>query len=135
MATLKPEQYEAIAMLALPKAVRPSLGEIADKVGVDASTLYRWRKDPAFQAEQKRESVAMSMDRMADVLEALADGAIEDRNAAAAKTYLQMHGMLTEKVEVDANVKGDSLDPAAILARAERFRASGNRADGDKDAS
>lgn len=31
----------------------------------------------------------------------LADAAVEDRNAAAAKLVLQVHGMLTDKLEIE----------------------------------
>jgi len=104
---LRPEQYVAIEWLAQPKFGGKTLGEIAEVCEVDVRTLYNWRRDETFQAELKREMVRKSQDRLPEVIESMADFAIREGNAAAAKLVLTMNGLLTEKVEVKTeNVDG-----------------------------
>lgn len=98
-------QYEAIELLILRGKQRMTKGAIATKLGINVRTLRRWELDPMFGAEYKRLVVQSTTSRMPEILDALADAVIEDRNAGAAKILLQMHGMLKQTVEVTRTEK------------------------------
>lgn len=97
---LTPEQYEAIAYLVQPKKGRLNYKQIAERVGVDERTLLRWRKKPDFDAEYKAEIVRLTHARLPELMDALADHAINDGNAAMAKLILEANRMLTKQVDV-----------------------------------
>lgn len=97
---LSATQYEAIDLLVLRGKQKMTKGAIAEKLGINPRTLRRWEQDPVFIAEYKRLVVQATTSRMPEILDALTDAVIEDRSAAAAKLLLQMHGMLTQTVEV-----------------------------------
>lgn len=124
MRGLNEKQMAAIEYLAMPKRGGLTYDEIAENVGVARSTLSEWRKQDRFNQALNRRIVQLSQDRMADVFEAAIDGIIEDRNAAIFRTFLQAHGMLTDKVEVETKDKGADVD--AIKAEIEAMRRKGN---------
>ena len=98
--------------------------EIAKEVGVAKSTLFEWKKLDYFNAELKAEIVRKTTDRLPEMFNAMLDNVIETGNAAAFRTIVQMHGMLTEKVEVD-NKNGGSADINEMKAAIERMRNRG----------
>lgn len=101
MKRLEAHHLIAIHYLAQPRRGGKTMEEIAKECGVDRRTLYKWLRDPLFERELKKEIARQSMNRLPEVLESMADAAVEDRNAAAAKLVLQVHGMLTDKLEVE----------------------------------
>lgn len=101
MKRLEAHHLIAIHYLAQPRRGGKTMEEIAKECGVDRRTLYRWLSDPLFERELKKEIARQSLNRLPEVLESMADAAVEDRNAAAAKLVLQVHGMLTDKLEVE----------------------------------
>lgn len=117
---LKPEQYDAIELLALPKGMRPTYNEIAEKVGVHKNTIANWRKDEAFQAELKRAIIRGTQERLPEMMDALIDHGIGG-NAAAAKLILQANGMLTDNVVVETK-ESALTDQKAIEERIAKFK-------------
>lgn len=101
MKRLETHHLIAIHYLAQPRHGGKTMEEIAKECGVTRQTLYNWMRDPLFDRELKREMARQSLNRLPEVLESMADAAVEDRNAAAAKLVLQVHGMLTDKLEVE----------------------------------
>ncbi|MDR9852904.1 phBC6A51 family helix-turn-helix protein [Paenibacillus sp. VCA1] len=99
--SLTQEQYDAIAWLAQPKKGGKTYDEIAQIVGVHRSTIFEWKKNPAFEAELKRQMVRNSQDKLPELIESLSEIAIRDGNAAMAKLALQINGLLTDKIEVE----------------------------------
>lgn len=95
--------------------------QIAEKVGVTVRTLYRWKKDHAFVAEWKHQIIRESIERLPEVMESMADNIIETGNAAGFRTYIQLHGMLTEQVSVETT-SGSGLDAADLRAEIKRLR-------------
>ena len=118
---LNEKQIAAIEYLSLPKRGGMEYGEIAEAVGVDRATLYRWRRDDFFNDELKRQIVRNTLDRLPDVMESIPDHIINDGNAAMFRTLLQAHSLLTDKVEVTAKDSGDK-DVDAIKADIARIR-------------
>ncbi|WPS88830.1 phBC6A51 family helix-turn-helix protein [Brevibacillus halotolerans] len=108
--SLNTEHYIAIGYLSQPKRSGKTMEEIAKECGVDRTTLYNWRKDPLFERELKRAIIRESIDRLPEVIESMADAAIDDKNAAAAKLVLQVNEMLTDRVEVEQRGSTDVPD-------------------------
>lgn len=125
MGRLHEKQIAAIAFLSRPKRGGLTYEQIANEVGVDKATLYRWRTDDeAFAAELKRVITRTTLSRMPDIMESIPDHIIKDGNAAMLRTFLQMHGMLTEKVEVEAKDGGVDIDSIREKLRADAERES-----------
>ena len=125
---LNEKQIAAIEFLALPKRGGLTYAQIAEKVGVDERTLYRWKNDDFFNEQLKRKIIANTIDRLPEVMESVPDHIIKDGNAAMLRTLLQAHGLLTDKVEVE-NKGEKATDTDAIKAEIERMK----RARGIKD--
>lgn len=104
--SLNTEHLVAIRYLALPKSERPTVDDIAVEAGVHRSTVFEWKKDPVFDAELKRQMVRNATDKLPDLIESLPMIAMRDGNAAMAKLALQLSGLLTDKIEVEAKVDG-----------------------------
>jgi len=119
---LNEKQIAAIEYLALPQRGGLTYEEIAEKVGIARSTLQEWRKDETFQEARKRRIIENTQDHLPDVFEAAVKGITEDRNAAIFRTFLQAHGMLTEKHEIDTGSKTRDMDD--IRAKIESMRSS-----------
>jgi AcrR family transcriptional regulator len=111
---LGPEHYIAIKWLALPKKGGKTIAEIAKEAGVSERSIYNWLKDPLFERELKAEMVRNSRDKLPELINSLADIAIRDGNAAMAKLALQIHGLLTDKVEVETKVTTQEVDYDAL---------------------
>ncbi|KKO54503.1 phBC6A51 family helix-turn-helix protein [Paenibacillus sp. DMB20] len=120
--SLTQEQYDAIAYMALPKKGGLTYDQLAEKIGVHRATIFEWKKNPAFEAELKRQMIRNSQDKLPELIESLADIAIRDGNAAMAKLALQINGLLTEKVEVETKDSGGT-DIDALRQRLEAFKA------------
>ncbi|WP_332606856.1 phBC6A51 family helix-turn-helix protein [Bacillus spizizenii] len=118
---LSEKQIAAIEFLAEPNRGGLTYDQIAEAVGVTRQTLHNWRNDDVFYEELKRRVVRKTSDKLPDVLASVPDHIINDGNAAMLRTFLQMHGVLTEKTEVD--VKTDGNNVADIKAEIERLRA------------
>lgn len=117
---LNEKQIAAIEFLALPKRGGLTYDEVAERVGIARSTLQEWRKDDVFNEARKNRVVQMTQDYLPEVFEAAIKGITEDRNAAILRTFLQAHGMLTEKHEIDTGKGGADID--AMRAKVEAFR-------------
>ncbi|WP_151737232.1 phBC6A51 family helix-turn-helix protein [Paenibacillus tengchongensis] len=102
MALKRLEAHHLIALqwLALPKRGGKTMAEIAEQAQVSRQAVYDWIKDPLFERELKRQIARNTLDRLPEVVDAMAEAAIQDRNAAAAQLLVRMNGMLTEQVEV-----------------------------------
>jgi hypothetical protein len=118
---LEAEHLLAIKYLALPKRGGLTFQQVADECGVHLNSIGNWRKDPLFERELKREIVRNTQDRLPELMEAMIDHAIKDGNAAGAKLILQANDMLTDRVEVNAEVK-DGRDIDDIKARLARYK-------------
>ncbi len=110
---LNENQLAAIEFLSLPNKGGLTDEQIAEKVGVDVRTIYRWKNDDAFYNALTRKIVRNTADRLPEVMASIPDHIINDGNAAMLRTLLQAHGLLTEKVEVE-NKSDGSMDIAAI---------------------
>ncbi|MBT2682647.1 hypothetical protein [Bacillus sp. ISL-37] len=118
---LEAEHLLAIKYLALPKRGGLTFQQIADECGVHLNSIGNWRKDPLFERELKREIVRNTQNRLPELMEAMIDHAIKDGNAAGAKLILQANDMLTDRVEVNAEIK-DGRDIDDIKARLARYK-------------
>ncbi|SET41997.1 Helix-turn-helix of insertion element transposase [Oceanobacillus limi] len=119
---LSEKQIAAITILAQPKMNGMTNDQIAEEVGVDRSTLYRWKNDDTFNEELKRTIMRNTLDRLPEVMASIPDHIINDGNAAMFRTLLQAHGVLTEKHEINTKSSGDSTDIDAMKAELEAFR-------------
>lgn len=118
---LNEKQIAALTYLAQPNMAGLTHEQIAEKVGVDERTIYRWKNDDAFYDELKRLIIRNTADRLPEVLASVPDHIIKDGNAAMLRTLLQAHGMLTDKVEVE-NKGSQATDVDAMKAEIERMR-------------
>lgn len=119
---LNEKQWAAITILSQPKRAGMTYEEVAQEVGVAKSTIFEWKKLDEFNDALKDEVVRNTTDRLPEVFDSIIDNIIDTGNAAAFRTLVQMHGMLTEKVEVAS--KGDTTDLSAMKAEIERIRQS-----------
>ncbi|WP_338461576.1 phBC6A51 family helix-turn-helix protein [Brevibacillus borstelensis] len=98
---LTPEQKVAIGYLSQPKRGGKTMDEIAKECKVSRQTLYDWMRQPDFDAELRRQTARNVSKLVPDVLDAMYETSLVDKNAAAAKLILQVAGMLTDKLEVE----------------------------------
>lgn len=118
---LSEKQIAAIEILSRPKRGGMTYEQIAKEVGVAKSTLFEWRKQDYFNEALKKEIVRKTQDRLPEVFDSIIDNIIETGNAAAFRTLLQAHGMLTDKVEVNHN-NPDATKVDDIKAEIERLK-------------
>jgi AcrR family transcriptional regulator len=124
-AKLSEKQIAAIEYLSLPKRGGMTYEEIAKEVGVAKSTLFEWKKQDGFNDALKAEIVRKTTDRLPEMFDAMLTNIIDTGNAAAFRTIVQLHGMLTDKIEVDT--KGNTAtDIEAMKADIERMRRARN---------
>jgi predicted DNA-binding protein YlxM (UPF0122 family) len=107
----------AIEYLSKPKRGGKTMEEIAKEAGVTRQALYDWLKDPLFDKELKKAIVRETRLRVPDVLESMADAAVEEKNAQAAKLILQVNDLLTEKVELEQKTTTESSGDLEALKR------------------
>lgn len=124
MALKRLEAHHLIALqwLALPRRGGKTMAEIAELAEVSRQALYDWLKDPLFERELKKQIARNTLDRLPEVVDAMADAAVQDRNAAAAQLLIRMNGMLTEQVEV-ITADASALDRAELDRRLAEFKA------------
>lgn len=113
-------QIAAIAILSQPNRGGLTYEEVAKEVGVSRQTLHEWRQKDEFHDALKREIVRSTTARLPEVFDSMVDNIIDTGNAAAFRTLVQLHGLLTDKVEVDT--KGTGVDMDAIRAQIEALR-------------
>jgi predicted transcriptional regulator len=107
---LRPEQLVAIGYLSQPNKGGKTMNEIAAECGVSRQAVYKWTQDDEFDAELRRQTKRNVSKLVPDVVNAMYDASVADKNAAAAKLILTMAEMLTDKVEVDT--KGSDKTPS-----------------------
>lgn len=114
---LRPEQEKAIHYLSqLNYGGLETLDKVAEECGVSRKTLYLWRnKNEEFKRELKKAIVANTLDKLPAVMNSMADAAIVDRNAQAAKLILQANDMLTDKVAVEERKSATSSEGLSDL--------------------
>jgi DNA-binding XRE family transcriptional regulator len=121
MSKLTPEQELAIEYLSQPGNGGLTITEIADKCGVTRKTIWMWKtKNPRFQEALKTAILANTLHRLPDVLGAMADAAVHDRNAQAAKVLLSANDMLGSK-KVEVEMKESATSPEALADLRERL--------------
>ena len=111
-ALLSDPQVRAIDLLLLGRGVQ----EIADEVGVDRSTLWRWRQIPAFQAELNRRREALwsgYTDRIRSLLKMsleVLEMALDQGDVTTARELVKGVGLLQA-----AGAPGGYTDPRDII--------------------
>ncbi|MBG0916236.1 hypothetical protein [Exiguobacterium sp. SRB7LM] len=100
--TLSVAQHQAIQYMTLGDSNgRPMTDiQIAEACGVHRNTVRAWRRQTLFEDAYKQAVIAVSADRLPEMLEAMADAVINDGNAAAAKLLLQVNGLIGSKIAV-----------------------------------
>lgn len=125
MVKLSEKQIAAIEYLSLPKRGGLTYEQVAEEVGVSKPTIFAWKKKDDFNKALKDEIVRKTTDRLPEVFDSMVDNIIDTGNAAAFRTMVQMHGMLTERLEID-NKDGSSADMDEMKAKLEKFREGGS---------
>lgn len=97
------KQLKAIEMLARPDN-ELSLQEIADELGINQSTLWRWRRKEDFQKAVTELAYSCLKDELPRLFKSLADKAIGG-NVKAMELMLKYAGNYVEKIET--KVSGD----------------------------
>lgn len=97
------KQLRAIEMLARPDN-ELTLQEIADQLGINQSTLWRWRRNEDFQKAVTELAYSCLKDELPNLFKALADKAISG-NVKAMELMLKYAGNYVEKIET--RVSGD----------------------------
>lgn len=123
---LNEKQVAAIAILSQPKRTM-TYEQIAEQVGVAKSTLFEWKKLDHFDKALNKEIVRVTKDRLPDVFDSIIDNIKQTGNAAAFRTLIQAHGMLTDKIEIES--KSTSTNADDIRAEIERLRGNMNMED------
>jgi AcrR family transcriptional regulator len=95
--------------------------EVAKRVGVDVSTLRRWRNEDDFNKALMKHVMNEAVGDLPRIMRSIPDHIIGEGNAAMFRTYMQSLGLLTEKVEVD-NKNTGTTDIDAMKAEIERMR-------------
>ena len=97
------KQLKAIEMLARPDN-ELSLQEMADELGINQSSLWRWRRKEDFQKAVTELAYSCLKDELPNLFKSLADKAIGG-NVKAMELMLKYAGNYVEKIET--KVSGD----------------------------
>lgn len=97
------KQLKAIEMLARPDN-ELTLQEMAVELGINQSTLWRWRRNEDFQKAVTELAYSCLKDELPNLFKALADKAING-NVKAMELMLKYAGNYVEKIET--RVSGD----------------------------
>ena len=97
------KQLKAIELLARPDN-ELSLQQIADQLGINQSTLWRWRRNEDFQKAVTELAYSCLKDELPNLFKSLASKAI-DGNVKAMELMLKYAGNYVEKIET--KVSGD----------------------------
>lgn len=119
---LSDKQYEAIRLLADPSVTQD---EVAERVGVSRTTLWRWRQEREFQDEQRNVMRARILPHVNEVLDSMITQATKHGSSRAADIVLKTADMYNTRVEVSERPTAGSVSmtPADIKARAAEFLA------------
>lgn len=98
------KQLKAIELLARPDN-ELSLQEMAVELGINQSTLWRWRRNEDFQKAVTELAYSCLKDELPRLFKSLADKAIIDGNVKAMELMLKYAGDYVEKIET--KVSGD----------------------------
>jgi hypothetical protein len=93
--------------LALPAKLRKpkTQRQLADQFGVHEATLSDWKKMPGFRDAVNALALDLVRDDVANIVAALVREA-KKGSAQHIKMALEMAGLYTEKLEIDAKLKG-----------------------------
>lgn len=97
------KQLKAIEMLARPDN-ELTLQQIADELGINQSTLWRWRRNEDFQKAVTELAYSCLKDELPNLFKSLASKAISG-NVKAMELMLKYAGNYVEKIET--KVSGD----------------------------
>ncbi|QUG41322.1 hypothetical protein KD050_18915 [Psychrobacillus sp. INOP01] len=117
---LNEKQIAAIAILAQPKRTM-TYEQIAEQVGVAKSTLFEWKKLDHFDKALNKEIVRVTKDRLPDVFDSIIDNIKQTGNAAAFRTLIQAHGMLTDKIEIESK-QNPATDMEQMMREIEQYQ-------------
>lgn len=100
------EQRQYMDWLALPKALRQPKtdGQFATQLGVNQSTLWRWRQIPGFADELRRQVREQLKSEVPEIYEALVKEA-KKGDVPAIKLALEITGDYVPSQKIDANVQ------------------------------
>ncbi|MFX3623095.1 MAG: phBC6A51 family helix-turn-helix protein [Ectobacillus sp.] len=102
-------QRRCAEILATNDIHKMTITQMADEIGVDPRTIYRWKKDPEFIAYQNSVAEQAMEDFLAETYttlkQLLREGRSEKTKLEAIKLVLQNRGKLVEKQEHSVEVK------------------------------
>lgn len=110
MDDLEPWQQAAIVLLSTKREHKMTYEQIAEEVGVDPSTLYRFRQRDDVKDYILRYTMARIIDRIPEVVEVQAEQAINRGSVKSAELILKYAGLLAERRIVDADVRAEVAD-------------------------
>lgn len=100
----KPEQVQAARLLALKETgEKRTIKDIAEEVGVDQRSIYRWKEDPEF-CEMVNDIADRYMDGFLSEAYAHLRKQVRNGSVKAMELYLKRMGKLIEKREVSSDV-------------------------------
>lgn len=102
---LTPEKIQFAHYLALPKAKRPKLEEMAINLGVNHTTLWRWKKNKRVLTLAKELMKRYFVDDLADILEAMKTKALQGDTQAARLVIEYIEDYMKAKKEVSNNTQ------------------------------
>lgn len=127
MSELNEWQQAAIVLLATKRDHKMTYDQISDELGIDSSTLYRFRQRNDVKDYILRYNMARIVDKIPEVMEAQVESAISNRSTKAAELLLKYAGLLIERRSVDADVRAEvtsvgDQDTDALKAELESLR-------------
>lgn len=126
MKDLTPKEIEAATAVfendLLAKGKRKSYEALADDLGIGVRTLYEWRQKEPFIEYMHALSVKFEASARTKVMNAIIKGA-EEGNAAMAKLYVQVMGMLTDMSVTYIEDGTSAVDKDEVARKLEALRA------------